>query len=114
MPTDAEDWEISIFVPGGATAPVPIPPDPATQDHAKLPAWLGGSRIEKVKSDVIKQWEATLGGLLQMSSVVGAHSRDWVAEEIEVGFTLSAKGELLFIAEAGGEASITVKLKRRA
>lgn len=113
MTTDAKDWEISIFVPGGAGARPPASPDPSTQEHANLPAWLGGSRIEKVKANVVKQWEATLDRLLQMSSTIGAQAKDWVADEIEVGFTLSAKGELLFIAEAGGEASITVKLKRR-
>ena len=33
--------------------------------------------------------------------------------EIEVGMTLSAKGELLFIAEAGAEASIKFVLKKK-
>jgi hypothetical protein len=59
------------------------------------------------------QWTQTVGSLMKLSSAVGERTKDWTIDEIEVGLTLSAKGELLFIAEAGAEASIKFMLKRK-
>lgn len=107
-----DNWTISIFVPGGASPPPAGPPDPSVKDHA-LPWIPGVARIEKVGDKIFEQWESTIQRVMRMSSAIGNQESDWLAEEIEVGFTLSAKGELLFIAEAGAEASIKVKLKRK-
>lgn len=102
------DEEILIFVPEGA-APA-RPHDPNVTDHAL--ELLSGRRIERVSTQVTKQWEATIDRLMAMTSSIGDKAGEWMADEITVGFTLSAKGELLFIAEAGATASISVKLKR--
>lgn len=109
MPKKSKDWEISIFVPDDAAPPQPG--DPNVEDHG-LVEWFHPRRVEKVSADVMAQWEATIDRLIALSSTVGKKAKDWAADEITVGFTLSAKGELLFIAEAGASASISVKLKR--
>lgn len=106
-----ECWTISIFVPGGASTSSVGSPDPSTEDHAR--PWIpGAARIEKISDRIFEQWDATIQRVMQMSSAIGGQEKNWSADEIQVGFTLSAKGELLFIAEAGAQASITVKLKR--
>lgn len=105
-----DHWTISIFVPGGASAPPAGPPDPSAKDHA-LPWIPGAGRIEKVSDKIFEQWEATIQRVMRLSSAIKSQAKDWSADEIEIGFTLSAKGELLFIAEAGAQASITFKLK---
>ena len=64
-------------------------------------------------TEVQEQWGKTVDTLMKMSSTIAARSKEWSIEEIEVGLTLSAKGELLFIAEAGAEASIKFTLKRK-
>ncbi|MBO9502545.1 hypothetical protein [Brevundimonas sp. A19_0] len=109
MVENDKDWEISLFVPESATPARPY--DPNLEDHALQ--WIPGRRVEKVSTKVMEQWEATIEHLLALSSTIGGKAREWAAEEITIGFTLSAKGELLFIAEAGATASISVKLKRK-
>lgn len=103
--------EILIFIPAEASNTASRDRDPSTEEHAL--GWFGGNRVERVNAKIMDQWEDTIDRLMQMSSLIGSKAKDWTADEIEVGFTLSAKGELLFIAEAGAEASITVKLKRK-
>jgi hypothetical protein len=107
-----DDWAISIFVPEGEF--VVEPDDPSIERH-KLGDYLPSfSRVVKVGADEVQeQWKNTVGTLMRLSSTVAAHSQDWTIDEIEVGLTLSAKGELLFIAEAGAEASIKFVLKKR-
>lgn len=108
-----DEFEISIFVPNGDTA-APQPPDPSVEHHA-IPDWMPGiGRVAKVNAgQVQEQWTRTVDTLMKLSSTVATHSREWSIEEIEVGLTLSAKGELLFIAEVGAEASIKFKLTRK-
>jgi hypothetical protein len=50
---------------------------------------------------------------MNLSSSVSDRTKDWTIEKIEVGLTLSAKGELLFIAEAGAKASIKFVLTKK-
>lgn len=108
-----DEFEISIFVPEGGAA-VPLPPDPSVEHHS-VRDWVPGlGRVAKVGAgQVQEQWGRTVDTLMKLSSTVAARSKEWSIEEIEVGLTLSAKGELLFIAEAGAEASIKFKLTRK-
>lgn len=108
-----DEFEISIFVPEGDTAAPPLV-DPSV-DHHSIRDWASGlGRVAKVGAgQVQEQWTRTIDTLMQLSSTAAAHSKEWSIEEIEVGLTLSAKGELLFIAEAGAEASIKLKLTRK-
>ena len=108
-----DEFEISIYVPGGDTAPV-LPPDPSVVHHA-MHDWVPGlGGITRVKAaEVHEQWSKTVDTLMKLSSAIAARSKEWSVEEIEVGLTMSAKGELLFIAEAGAEASIKFTLKRK-
>ena len=101
-----DEFEISIFVPEEGTA-VPLPPDPSVAHHS-MRDWVPGlGRVAKVRAgQVQEQWTRTVDTLMKLSSTTAARSKEWSIEEIEVGLTLSAKGELLFIAEAGAEASI--------
>lgn len=108
-----DELEISIFVPEGDTA-APLPPDPSVEHHS-MRDWVPGlGRVAKVGAgQVQEQWTRTIATLMELSSAGAARSEVWAIEEIEVGLTLSAKGELLFIAEAGAEASIKFKLTRK-
>lgn len=108
-----DEFEISIFIPEGDTA-VPLPPDPSVEHHS-MRDWVPGfGRVAKVGArQVQEQWTRTVDTLMKLSSTAAACSKEWSIQEIEVGLTLSAKGELLFIAEAGAEASIKFKLTRK-
>lgn len=108
-----DEFEISIFVPQGETA-APRPADPSVEHHS-ISNWIPGlGRVTKVGAGQIQeQWTRTVDTLMQLASTAAGRSKEWSIEEIEVGLTLSAKGELLFIAEAGAEASIKLKLTRK-
>ncbi len=108
-----DDWEFSIFVPEGEHA-VEVPLNDAAEEHSLRDLIPGINRVRRVAAaEVQEQWERTVDTLMRLSSTVANRSKEWTIEEIEVGLTLSAKGELLFIAEAGAEASIKFTLKRR-
>jgi hypothetical protein len=108
-----DDWELSIFVPEGEPA-VEVPLDDAAEEHSLRDLIPGIKRVTRVgAAEVQEQWIRTVDTLMKLSSAVANGSKEWTIEEIEVGLTLSAKGELLFIAEAGAEASIKFTLKRR-
>lgn len=111
-----EDWTISIFVPETEAATVTLP-DPSVETHSlkELKEFFSGSaRIQSVDARQVQpQWANTIDRLMKLTSSVSNLAKEWTIEEIEVGLTLSAKGELLFIAEAGAEASIKFKLTRK-
>lgn len=106
-----DDFEISIFIPEDSSFSSPRRADPTSKEHVSFPIFQGG--VTKVSARVMTQWEQTLTRLVQMGSKITSASEEWRAEEIEIGFTLSAEGELSFIAKAGAQASVTVKLKRK-
>lgn len=113
MTEEAQDnWDISIFVPDAEIAV--LPDDPAVENHSLRGLIPGLNRVVKVGAEEVQeQWSRTVDTLMRLSSTVADRSKDWSIEEIEVGLTLSAKGELLFIAEAGAEASIKFVLKKK-
>ncbi|NKJ44634.1 hypothetical protein [Novosphingobium sp. SG720] len=108
-----EDWELSIFVPEDTTA-IEVTPDDAVGEHSLRDLLSGAKRVTRVGAvEIQAQWVRTVDALMKLSSTIANRSKEWTIDEIEVGLTLSAKGELLFIAEAGAEASIKFTLKRR-
>ncbi len=110
----ADDWAISIFVSDGDAAES-LPQDPAVRHDSSMHGFLGFKKVVKVgAAEVQQQWTRTVDTLMKLSSTIADHAADWTIDEIEVGMTLSAKGELLFIAEAGAEASIKFVLKKKA
>lgn len=114
MPKKAQaDFEISIFVPGGDIAEQHSA-DPAVENHSLREFIPSFGRIEKISAaEVQEQWSRTIDTLMTLSSNIADRSDAWSIDEIEVGLTLSAQGQLLFIAEAGAEASIKFTMKRR-
>lgn len=103
--------EILIYVPEASAGRQDLPSDEAVV-HS-LPDVF--RRVVKVPTDKIQeQWKQTLDTLMGLSSTIAQESSNWTVDEIEVGLTLSAKGELLFIAEAGAEASIKFILRPKA
>ena len=69
-------------------------------------------KVVKVPTKSVEgQWNKTLDTLMSLTDTVSQRVGKWELDEIEVGLTLSAKGELAFIAEAGAEASIKIVLK---
>ena len=113
MPDADDDWTIEIYVPAGSEpAALPERYDPA-EDHTSLKRFFGFGRVEEVNAaDVRGQWAKTVATVLELGATIRDQARGWAVEEMEVGLTLSASGKLLFIAEAGAEASIKLKLKR--
>ncbi|HEY9132036.1 MAG TPA: hypothetical protein VIM98_09795 [Dyella sp.] len=106
-----KDSEILIYVPDAPLAPPILPPDQA-EEHSLGSIAASFRRVVTVRAeDVRDQWNRTLDTVMGLSAAIAQRSNNWKIDEIEVGLTLSAKGELLFIAEAGAEASIKFTLK---
>lgn len=111
-----QDQKLDILVPRKpAKTSRAQPLDPHVQTHA-LPPWTAEAffDVEKVNSDhMAADWKRKLDGVVDVAtSAAATKDKAWRIDEIEIGLTLSAKGELMFIAEAGVEASVKVTLKR--
>ena len=110
--TEVSQRTISIFVPEPTRIVATLPKDEA--EHHAFTKTIG-EVIGKVSTvpavSVQGQWAETIDTLVGLSSTISERADGWTVDELEVGLTLSAKGELLFIAEAGAEASIKVTLK---
>lgn len=104
-------WDVQIYVPQAAgTQPLN---DDAVQKHS-LPSWLGGSKIDLLDGSTMQsQWTETIDNMLKLTTSIVGGVGDWQLDAMEVGMTLSAKGQLLFIAEAGAQASVKLTLKRK-
>jgi hypothetical protein len=114
MSGSRDDLKISIFVPEGGSPPTNNRSTDPARDHSLL-SMIGLGRVEEVGvQDVRGQWAQTIATVLDLGSLIRDEARGWTVDEMEVGLTLSASGKLLFIAEAGAEASITLKLTRSA
>jgi hypothetical protein len=116
VPTSKKKQKLDILVPRKrALAPRAQPPDLHVRTDA-LPAWTVEAvfDVEKVDPDhMAADWKRKLNTVVDVAtSAAATKDKAWHIDEIEIGLTLSAKGELLFIAEAGLEASVKVTLKR--
>lgn len=106
-------FEISIFVPDSDVG-LREEADGSVVHHAIRDLIPSLSKVTKVGAEQVEeQWARTIDTLMKLSSAAAGRSTEWCIQEIEIGMTLSAKGELLFIAEAGAEASIKLKLTRK-
>ena len=113
----ASDWKLTIFVPDTPTTAEQeeVEPGPHSKLHAKGPlsGWFGGKEVVVDAARVKAQWTQTIEGIV---SAVGEWSEatagQWKIDEVNFGLTLSAEGKLLFIAKAGAQASVQVKVKR--
>ena len=113
-----QDFDIFIYVPEDISMPddVPmqadLPVDESRDDMKFWPSRKPSARVVSVKAEKVReQWGKTLDTVMGLSSAIAQRSQGWVIDEIEVGLTLSASGQLLFIANAGAEASIKFLLK---
>jgi hypothetical protein len=118
---DYGDWKASIFVPGaprdsaagsGSSGGGHAETDPSVETHS-IRSFVFGSVETGEPGEMKDQWQKTVALVMDMTSSLDEKARGWHIDEVEVGLTLSAKGELLFIAEAGAEASIKVTLSRK-
>ena len=71
-------------------------------------------RVIRSLGDVKKDWQLVIGQVADMigSSDGPVAERGFRLTEVEVGLGFDARGKLAFIAEAGVEATVTVKFER--
>lgn len=97
-----DDWTVQILVPDDGQSN--ILPDPVRE---------GGKVVEASVEALRANWRETIHALAAVGDGVDDETSSWGVAQIEVGLTLNAKGQLLFIAEASAEASVKVVLRRR-
>jgi len=105
------DWEVAVPESDEWQLQILVPPRP----NAEKPfdGLFDSREIEVPASQVREQWNRTLEGLMSLAEDWSAgHTNNWHVAEVKVGMTLSAKGHLLFIAEAGAAATVEIKLTR--
>lgn len=114
MSESKDDWTVQILAPE--------PPVPSTEYRTGRPfneySLSGpsrrGGRVVDASVDAIKaNWQETIQKLAEIGDGIDDDAAGWGVSQIEVGLTLSAKGQLLFIAEASAEASVKITLTRR-
>lgn len=110
------NWTFEVFVPEPVTTPDDeIPAGPGSTLHSKgLLTGLLGSEEKAVEfNNVRSQWTQTIEGIVgAVSEWSETSAGKWKIDEVSFGLTLSAEGKLLFIAKAGAQASVQVKVKR--
>lgn len=83
------------------------------EEHAfgieKITDRLFGRRIEEVKAD----WQRVSGQIQQMlQAIASVAAENFAMDTVEISLGFSAQGKLVFIAEAGVEATVSVTYKR--
>ena len=115
--TKKPESDLQIWVPEkahreGGRSPLT---DPSVTTHAIQP-WTVETffDIQDLDSkEMAADWKNKLDRIVDVAThAAQTQDKAWHIDEIEIGLTLSAKGKLLFIAEAGAEASVKVKLKK--
>jgi hypothetical protein len=88
--------------------------DGSYRQHSEPAPSRRGNQVVEASVETLKaNWHETVKQLTEIGDGIDDDQSKWGVSEIEVGLTLSAKGQLLFIAEAGAEASVKIKLSRR-
>ncbi|MGN7967845.1 Pepco domain-containing protein [Microbacterium sp. 22296] len=105
-----DDWTVQIYVPSPAAS--------GTSDEQGAGRASGlrdrGGRVVDASVEALREnWHETVQKLVEIGDGIDDAESAWGVAEIEIGLTLSAKGQLLFIAEAGAEASVKITLTRR-
>jgi len=98
----SDQWQLQILAPTSAEGP-----------QKGLAGSFGSHEINVPANQVRAQWKQTIDGLMSFASDWSAGQADgWHVAELKIGMTISAKGQLLFIAEAGATASVEIRLTR--
>jgi hypothetical protein len=106
MSENKADWTVQILAPAAGERSFRAEGEPERNRR--------GARVVDASVDTIKaNWHETVQKLAEIGEGIDDGASGWGVSEIEVGLTLSAKGQLLFIAEASAEASVKIKLTRR-
>ncbi|WP_295787191.1 hypothetical protein [uncultured Microbacterium sp.] len=92
-----DDWTVQVFSPRDAPGIAPS----------------GGEIVEASVDALRESWHDTVEKLTAVVDGIDDDISTWGVSQVEVGLTLSAKGRLLFIAQAGAEASVKITLTRR-
>ncbi len=108
------DFEILIPRRGAAARGAAAARDPSVRTQA-VEAWTVEKFFDVEQVDtkqMADDWREKLSRLVDVAAGAAPKDKAWHIDEIEIGLALSAKGKLMFIAEAGAEASVKVTLKR--
>lgn len=92
--------------------PPPLEPGTARENSAvgAITDWVFRRSLEDVAAD----WKKVTAQIQRMvEATASAATERFAVDSIEVALGFSAKGELMFIAEAGVEATVTIILKPR-
>lgn len=111
-----DDWTVQIFVPSPASPGAGVYAERGIGGpYAGPPGFRdrGGRVVDASVETLRENWRETVQKLVEIGDGIDDAESSWGVSEIEVGLTLSAKGQLLFIAEAGAEASVKIRLSRR-
>ena len=113
--TDDDDWTVQIFVADGAAPAVHeyLREGGAVRHHSG-PLAKQANKVVDVSVEALRaNWQDTVAKLTSIGDSIDDKPSAWGVVEIEVGLTLSATGQLLFIAEASAEASVKFELAKR-
>lgn len=115
MSDTTDNWTVQILAPRESDAAFRSPDDDGPVERHSAPvASRRGERVVNASVEAIKaNWNDTVQKLTEIGDGLDSGSSGWGVSQIEVGLTLSAKGQLLFIAEASAEASVKITLTRR-
>lgn len=115
MSDTADNWAVQILAPQESDATFRSPDDGGPVERHSAPvASRRGERVVNASVEAIKaNWNDTVRKLTEIGEGLDSGSSGWGVSQIEVGLTLSATGQLLFIAEASAEASVKITLTRR-
>ncbi|MFJ4039173.1 hypothetical protein ACIPVB_13985 [Microbacterium sp. NPDC090007] len=92
-----DDWSVEIYAPRQTPGVAPT----------------GGEIVEASVDALRESWHDTIEKLTAVVDGIDDDISTWGVNQVEVGLTLSAKGQLLFIAQAGAEATVKITLTRR-
>ncbi|WP_136054203.1 hypothetical protein [Microbacterium sp. K24] len=109
-----DDWTVQILAPEPAVPSTEYRAGRPFNEYSLSGPSRRGGRVVDASVDAIKaNWQETIQKLTEIGDGIDDDAAGWGVSEIEVGLTLSAKGQLLFIAEASAEASVKITLTRR-
>jgi len=112
---EPENYKISILVPPDAQSDSfrSQRTDDAVKHHGIKDTLSSFWTRQEVDIESVRdQWEDTIKSLFIMTDSARGLQSGWVLDEVAISMSISAKGELSFIASAGLSGTVTIKLKR--
>ena len=106
--TELPSWLSSddYIVFGGRPRPVPG----SSEDHA-LTDWFGGL-VPRKKEEVKQDWHRVIGQIQELLQDVSLVPANFQLDEVVFELGFSAQGKIVFVAEAGVDATVSVTFKR--